>query len=363
MALKTAIPATSTASGFLWYDFSRLLRFLKFAVCVLFLVGLAYVCYRRPVPDDFDRYIYEAIVRGKSQPLEVVYDTVKHENPRAEESSVLDSPQHLRELEPLYAIRPLYLETISLLGTRLPIQNAIDLISAASLFGIGVVVVCWTRKPILSVLLIAAYPVLILGRLGTPDALSTLLVITGLWLIEREHSHLLGVSILFVSLGVRTDNVLLVLGVLGWLAWNKKIKVYLAGLLAILAAAAVLGINHWAGSYGWIVLFRFSFTGGRYPAQLPHQLTVREYSAALLRGTSMIFAHVSIWILLGILATLRRSTWLLFVTAIAVAAHFLLYPSPEDRYLVWAYIVTGVALIRSFEVAARPLMNTDVIES
>jgi len=107
MALKTAIPATSTASGFLWYDFSRLLRFLKFAVCVLFLVGLAYVCYRRPVPDDFDRYIYEAIVRGKSQPLEVVYDTVKHENPRAEESSVLDSPQHLRELEPLYAIRPL----------------------------------------------------------------------------------------------------------------------------------------------------------------------------------------------------------------------------------------------------------------
>ena len=211
------------------------------------------VCLLSSSCPDIDRYIYEAIVRGKSQPLEVVYDTVKHENPRAEESSVLDSPQHLRELEPLYAIRPLYLETISLLGTRLPIQNAIDLISAASLFGIGVVVVCWTRKPILSVLLIAAYPVLILGRLGTPDALSTLLVITGLWLIEREHSHLLGVSILFVSLGVRTDNVLLVLGVLGWLAWNKKMKVYLAGLLAILAAAAVLGINHWAGSYGWIV--------------------------------------------------------------------------------------------------------------
>jgi hypothetical protein len=26
-------------------------------------------------------------------------------------------------------------------------------------------------------------------------------------------------------------------------------------------------------------------------------------------------------------------------------AHFLLYPSGEDRYLIWAYVVAGVSLI------------------
>jgi hypothetical protein len=26
-----------------------------------------------------------------------------------------------------------------------------------------------------------------------------------------------------------------------------------------------------------------------------------------------------------------------------------MFPSPEDRYFIWAYIVTGIALIRSFD--------------
>jgi hypothetical protein len=177
-----------------------LLRFLQFTLYILFLSGAAFACYRRPVPDDFDRYIYEAIVRGRSQPIEVVYNLVKHENPRAEASTVLDSPQHLRELEPFYAIRPLYLEAISHVSAFLSFQSAINLISAASLFGIGVVVLGWTKKPLASALLMATYPVLLLGRMGTPDALASLLAISGLWLIDRENQSVLGLSLLLVSL-------------------------------------------------------------------------------------------------------------------------------------------------------------------
>jgi hypothetical protein len=329
--------------------FQPLLRFLKFTLCILFLLGAAFACYRRPVPDDFDRYIYEAIVRGRSQPIEVVYRLVKHENPRAEASTVLDSPQHLRELEPLYAIRPIYLEAISLLSGFLPFQSAINLISAASLFGIGVVVLGWTKKPVPSALLLAAYPVLILGRLGTPDALASLLAISGLWLIDRENQSIFGLSLLLASLGVRTDNVLLILAVVAWLVWEKRMAAYLGGLFAALAIAIVIAINHWLGSYGWVVLFRFSFIGSPYPAQVPHTLTVREYLTVLVSGAAAIFPRVSIWLLLGILAWWRGRSPLLLVTGAAVAAHFLLYPSPEDRYLTWAYIVSGVTLMRSFE--------------
>jgi hypothetical protein len=51
---------------------------------------------------------------------------------------------------------------------------------------------------------------------------------------------------------------------------------WLGGLFAVLAVGIVFGINHWLGSYSWVVLFRFSFIGGRYPAQVPHMLTARE---------------------------------------------------------------------------------------
>lgn len=330
----------------MWYD-SALLRSAKFALCVLFLAALAFGCYRRPIPDDFDRYIYEAIVRGKSQSIEVVYSIVKHESPRAEASSILDSPQHLRELEPMYAIRPVYLAAISVLSRVLPIQSAISFISAAAWFGIGMVVLGWTKSPVLSGLLVAAFPILSLGRLGTPDALAALLVICALWLLDRELPFALG--LLFVSLGVRTDDILILIAVLAWLAWEKKLPRLVAAALAAAAIGIVLGINHWAGNYGWIVLFRFSFISGRYPAEIPHVLTVREYVYGVARGAAALIDRVAVWLFVGCLAWRLRPNPLLIVVSGAVAAHFLLYPSPEDRYLVWAYVVAGVALVLSLD--------------
>ncbi len=333
-------PMQSSASRF---------RPVTFSLCLVFCLGLSFVCYRRPLSDDFDRYVYEAIVRGRTQPMEDVYAVVKHESPRAEASTILDSPQHLRELEPLYAIRPLYIEIISWLSAVLPIQRAINLISAACLFAIGVIALVWTQQPLLSALLMASYPVLSLGRLGTPDALAGLLAVSALWLIQQRDRHFLALCILFVSLGVRTDNLVLLLAVLGWLLWEKRIAVYTAGLLAAIALAIVLGINHWAGSYGWVVLFRYSFISGRYPAQEPHTLAVREYFAALFSGAAVILTRISVWLLLGLLAYWRKPNRILLVAGAAAALHFLMFPSPEDRYFVWAYIIAAISFICSFE--------------
>ncbi|MGA2746899.1 MAG: hypothetical protein ABSE44_19535 [Candidatus Sulfotelmatobacter sp.] len=331
-----------------------MLRACKFAACILFLAGLAFACYRSPV-DNLDRYIYEAIVRGKSQPVEAVYAVVKHASPRAEQSSILDSPQHLQELEPMYAIRPVYLAVISGLSRGVPIQSAISLISAASLFGIGLVVLFWTQRPLLAGLLMAAIPILVLGRLGGPDALAAVLVISALWLVDSNIIVALG--LLFLSLGARTDDILILFAVLVWLAWDRRLPRLVAGALAVAALGIVLGINHWAGNYGWVVLFRFSFVGGRYPAQIPHVLTAGEYVRGLWRGTYAIADQVAIWVLLGILAWRRSRDPLLIVAGCAVLAHFLLYPSGEDRYLIWAYVVAGVSLIRALDGDQAPKLT------
>jgi hypothetical protein len=321
---------------------------IKFALSLVFLLALAVVCYRRPIADDFDRYIYEAIVLGRSQTIETVYEEVKHESPRSEASSVLDSPRHLRELEPLYAIRPFYIWLISLVSTLAPIQHAINLISAGSLFGIGVVVLLWTRKPLQVALLMAAYPVLNLGRMGTPDGLAALMVLSALWLIQAQARNVAGVVTLLASLGVRTDNVLILLAVLLWLAWEQRISRYLAGFGAVLGVGAVLLIDHMAGNYGWMVLFRYSFIGGKYPANLPHALTAAEYGSAFLAGVGPALTQLSVWILIGLWAWMRRPSPLLWVASAAVIAHFLLFPSPETRYFMWAGILVAVMLISSF---------------
>ncbi len=323
-----------------------MLNVCKFALCALFLGAVGAVCYRAQI-DNFDRYVYEAIVRGRSQPLDVVYSIVKHESITIERSPSLDSPQHLREVEPMFAIRPVYLATISALSQIFPIQKTISLISASALFGTGIVVLFWTRRPLLTGLLMAAYPIPYLGRLGGPDAMAALLVISALWLLNQRRS--IALVLLFISLGVRTDDILVLLAVLAWLTWAGNLPPAVGALLAALAVGIVLGINHWAGNYGWIVLIRCSFIGGHSPAEMPHVLTMREYIRILVDGIRADLDRIAIWLLLGILAWRRRREPLLVAVGCAAAARFLLFPSPEDRYLIWAYIVAGVALIRSFD--------------
>jgi hypothetical protein len=331
----------------LCYD-ATLLRVLNSALCIFALFCICVACYRRPVADEFDGLIYEAIVLGKTQPIEVVYNTVKHENQRAEASTILSSPQLLRETEPLYKIRPLYIQVLSWLSYVMPLRRAIDFVSAASFFGIGIVAMLWTGRPLFTVFLMAAYPLLVLARIGTPDALAALLVIAGLWLVQETRLQAAGLACLFVSLTARTDNLLLLLAILGWLVWQKRLQYPLAAVFAVLAISIVKAINYWAGNYGWIVLFRYSFVTNQSPAQISHTLTMREYFSALTYGTMGIATHLALWILLGILAWAQSRNSLFIPIAAAVIVHFLMFPSTEDRYFVWAYIVVGILMIRSF---------------
>ena len=340
-------------------------RILTACLYVGFIASISWACFRHPVADDFDRYIYEALVRGKHETVEAVYPVIKHSYKRAEESSVLDSPTHLGQLEPLYAIRPLYVKAIEATAfTRLPIQTRINLISAVALFGIGLVVLGWTGAPGYSALLLATSAIVVVGRMGTPDGLSALVVIAGLWAITRD-KLLIGVLLLLVSIWIRTDNVLLVLAVLGYLLWQKRMTIADAGLISALSVGSVLSINHFSGNYSWGVLFQYSFIGGGSPAEVSPHFTVAQYLGVLARSAETIIPQVAIWALLGIVAWKWPSPcreWLIPVW-IAVMAHFVLYPSPESRYLVWAFVVTGVIFVCGLQhptgVGLRPVPGRD----
>ena len=332
------------------------LIYLVFAFCISF------ACYLHPV-DNLDRYLYEALIRARSQPVNVIYPIVKYKSTRAEASSVLDSADHLAQLEPLYAIRPLYVESVSLLSRVLDLQQGITALSAVSFFFIATMLLVWTRNLLLSSLILVSPAVLSLARLGTPDALSTLIVISALYLLFRN-KMLPAVLLLLMSIWVRTDNLLLVLTALVWLAATKRMSVFYAGLLASLALASVAFINHYAGNYGYLVLFRYSFIAGKYPAEIVGGVTVREYLGAFLRGLETVVPQSAPWVLLGIMAWrwLPSGRGLLFVAATAATLHFALFPSPEVRYMTWAYIVGAVEFVNAVSgwvETGRPGTNTD----
>ena len=311
-----------------------------------FILCVSCACYLQPVPDNFDRYIYEALIRGRTQSIEAIYPIVKHESPRSEASSVLDSPQHLGQLEPLYAIRPLYIGAISILSHRLAPQRSITLVSALSLFLIAALLLIWTHNPLYSALLLLTPALLTLGRMGTPDAFSTLFVVAGFWLLTKNLIPP-AIFMLLISVWIRTDNVLAVVAVLMWLAWTKRLSPLQAGGLIALAVACVVFINHSAGNYGYLVLFRYSFIAGEYPAAILPTLSVSEYLHAFRIGAESILPQTAPWVLLGVAAWrwLPSARGLLVTTAAAATVHFVLFPSPEARYLVWAYLLCGIMFV------------------
>lgn len=325
------------------------MKISKLIAYAAFCVSLAALCYLRPLRDDFDRYVYEALIRSSNQPIGDIYRIVKHESPRAKASSVMDSPEHLAQLEPLYAIRPLYVQVTSLLSRAgMGPQAAINLVSSISLMMCAVIIGVTTRQYLCSALLMASPGIMTIGRMGTPDALSSLAVLAGCLALYREKVSS-GILLLMLSVWIRTDNVLFVIAILVWLVWKKRMPLLHSIVLGIMAFSSVLWINHLSGNYGWRVLFHYSFIGGRYPAEITPHINVGQYVRIVLENLVSLGPQLAPWLLLGIAAWMlsRNERGSLIPIGAASLLHYLMFPSGESRYFAWAFLLIGVIFMRA----------------
>src|SRR5205823_7499568 len=85
----------------------------------------------------------------------------------------------------------------------------------------------------------------------------------------------------------------------------------------------------------------------KYPAEILPTLSVSEYLRAFRIGAESMLPQTAPWILLGIVAWrwVLSARGLLVTAAAAAAVHFVLFPSPEARYLVWAYLLCGIMFV------------------
>src|SRR5262245_35286248 len=85
---------------------------------ISYVLIVAFVCYLRPDPEGFDKYLYEAIVRQRDEPWEKVNAELRRSYSRLQESTMANSTEHMAQIEPFYAVKPLYLAVIGFLYHR-----------------------------------------------------------------------------------------------------------------------------------------------------------------------------------------------------------------------------------------------------
>jgi hypothetical protein len=152
------------------------------------------------------------------------------------------SPQRYAQFLPLFAIRPLYNQSIWLLSkTGLGLVRSAILISVASYFAIGILLLVWLSRYAgtwfgsgMALLLMISPPLTELGRELTSDAEASLIVFASLFLIFERRRLVSGLTLL-ASLFFRTDFVVLA-GPTILVCWlERRIDFWKASVLALVA--------------------------------------------------------------------------------------------------------------------------------
>jgi hypothetical protein len=346
-----------------------------FLLYLLLLGGVAIRLYHKPIYSmDSIQYMGNALLMEERDPVRVhqrVYAEVQRFVPKVEREGLLGhevgapedqnksrqeraaNPGRFAEFLPLFAIRPLYNQTLWLVSkTGLGLVRSGILLSVAPYFFLGVLAFIWIGKYVspaftlaLSLLLMISPPLMSLGRDTTADPLATLVAFISLYLIFEKRRLLPGMIMLLASIYFRTDFVVLAGPVIlaSWL--ERRIDFWKAAVLALLAVASVLCINHFAGDYGLGMLYYRNFSGVPLaPGEMTVQFSAKNYASVLRSGITLMTESFFLpFLLLGTAGVvLKRMRALYAVTLAYVLLHFLVLPNWQERWFGVFYLSMAV---------------------
>ncbi len=367
-----------------------------FLLYVLLLSGAAIHLYRKPIYSmDSIQYMGNALLMEERDPVRIhqrVYDDVRRSVPRVEREGMLGhvegatpdyaesrrmraaNPYQYAEFLPLFAIRPLYNQTLWLVSkTGMGLVRSGIVISVGSYFLLGILVFVRINKYVsswfalaISILLLASPPLMDMGRETTADALATLVAFTSLYLIFEERRLMPGMTLLLASIYFRTDFVVLAVPVILACWWEKRINFWKAGVLAVVAVASVLCINHFAGDYGIKMLYYRNFVAVPIaPGEMTAQFAFRDYLAAMRSGITLAANSFFLpFLLLGTIGMVSRRMRVLFVVNLTyVVLHFVVLPNWQERWVGLFYLSMGIcAAAMAGEVAKNIAACRDATE-
>jgi hypothetical protein len=357
-----------------------------FFLYVLLLGGVAVHLYRKPIYSmDSIQYMGNALLMEEHDPVRVhqqVYAEVQQFVPKLEREGLLGHEEGAPEQQnksrqeraahadkfaeflPLFAIRPLYNQTLWLVSrTGLGLVRAGIFISVASYFFLGVLAFVWIGgyvsaglTLVFSLLLMITPPLMNLGRDTTADPLATLVAFASLYLIFEKRRLFPGMILLLASIYFRTDFVVLAGPVILACWLERRIELWKAAVLALVAVGSVLCINYFAGDYGMGMLYYRNFAGVPIaPGEMTARLSLKDYLSALRGGITLMtesFFLPFLWLgSAGIV--LRRMRGLFAVTLAYVLLHFLVLPNWQERWFGVFYLSMAVCAATAVKAAER----------
>ena len=373
-------------------------KFWSLLFFTLFLTLACFRVYRYPrYSTDGLSYMANAVAMHGAN-IQVIHDTVYKDakaaipgpaydhltgrdptEPAFEQNSFRDralDAYHFAEYLPCFAIRPAFTELLYVLHYDLGVGlvKALVLVPVLSFWLMGWVVLVWLSRYVstpyaclISLLLLVSTPILDeLARATTPDSLSALIVLSAMFLLFERQKFLLGLILLMLSVYVRTDNVLLVLLVLAYLhlAGFGLRALHVATLSAVGIGSVVL-INHFSGDYGAPMLYyRIAHVPVAIGEIVP-TFGIHDYLAALKTAISDVLhgSHIP-FLLMGMVGLLhrppRRLVGLAATTIGYAAAHLIIYPVAEPRYLGVFFAAMAIVLGASVSSYTLPHAVRDV---
>lgn len=298
----------------------------------------------------------------------------------AYQAAVAADPTAFEQQLPFYRVKPAYpllILALDRLGVD-PVRGSVW-ISRVAYLGIGIVAFMWLAS-FLSPLgalatawgMMSVQVALEAAQLSTPDALSTLVVLTALWLVFERQRFGRGLLLLLLSLPIRPDNLLWLLAVAGWRALRVPHDRIAAGAGTLAGVATYAALTAWSGNLGWRVLFHHSFVELLpYPERFVPSLGLGGYAWIYLREThpanlpffAALFALLGAWLLVS---RVSRYGWrdvgtaLLACTGLYSLAHWAVFPN-EDRLVLTAYLVVLILLVRTLAGSATRRMPGDAV--
>lgn len=321
---------------------------IGYLVLVALTLTVTVRTYRSPAP-TFDRLLYAATVAHlhSSDPSQIAREAFQlagsTDYPHTPfTDQLLAQPTLIAEQIPFYAIRPIYIHALSWMG--------LQAVSPLAYVGVILLLALWVRNPWWVVPLTLLPDLLGVAREITPDALSAFVVLGGFLLLRRGYQAV-GLGVMLLSIGVRTDNLFFLVPLLVVLTLDRKLDWKAAVGLTALSVVAVAAINHYSHNYGWSALLRRSFAGGLvHPADATSAISLREYLGYLVHGMTGVLTVCSLWVLLGAMVWCYsvESRKFLLVAGTFCALHILALPVSEPRYFVTAFLLVSALLIETF---------------
>jgi hypothetical protein len=278
---------------------------------------------------------------------------------------------------PFYRIRPLYLAIVAAVGSvTATISEATLEVAVFSFWACCMVVLCHAVRAlgalagsIVGALFALAPPVTQAAKLCTPDTLLMLLVTVAALLFVRNRLKL-AAGLLTIGVLIRTDiEVFDLCLAAAWLLLARKQRgvLLVSGILAS-AVPVAMAVNAWAGNYGYVVLYRFTFIEGNvaHPGSLRGLgIPLDGFARNIEAGVRYSLENGGLWMLLAILglcvallarlppagpAAMRRDTLaacqaLLLAVGVYTAARFMLFPELDLRLVAPPVAILTVVLL------------------